>query len=172
MQMSELPVHMLKCIVRGHVCCRLIQDSSLFIHFIHKSIQRCYSCFVHANTLPYTDFFFRKFRLEITTKIKIRATFATSYKKSRTCHGFLRHLTSRQTCEKLKCLYENLMSNNFPKTWQRLQMKALRKLYRFDILAPVVPKIDDAVICSSFLIRLLLWGGGGGGLFKLISGSI
>ena len=42
-------------------------------------------------------------------------------------------------------------------------MKALRKLYRFDILAPVVPKIDDAVICSSFLIRLLLWGGGGGG---------
>ena len=25
-------------------------------------------------------------------------------------------LTSRQTCEKLQCLYENLMSNNFPKT--------------------------------------------------------
>ena len=25
-------------------------------------------------------------------------------------------LTSRQTCEKLKCLYENLMSNNFRKT--------------------------------------------------------
>ena len=24
-------------------------------------------------------------------------------------------LTSRQTCEKLQCLYENLMSNNFPK---------------------------------------------------------
>ena len=42
-------------------------------------------------------------------------------------------------------------------------MKALRKLYRFDILAPVVPKIDDAVVCSSFLIRLLLWGGGRGG---------
>ena len=25
-------------------------------------------------------------------------------------------LTSRQTCEKLQCLYENLMSNNFRKT--------------------------------------------------------
>ena len=25
-------------------------------------------------------------------------------------------LTSRQTCEKLQCLYENLMSNNFPNT--------------------------------------------------------
>ena len=25
-------------------------------------------------------------------------------------------LTSRQTCEKLQCLYENLMSNNFHKT--------------------------------------------------------
>ena len=25
-------------------------------------------------------------------------------------------LTSRQTCEKLLCLYENLMSNNFRKT--------------------------------------------------------
>ena len=25
-------------------------------------------------------------------------------------------LTSRQMCEKLQCLYENLMSNNFPKT--------------------------------------------------------
>ena len=25
-------------------------------------------------------------------------------------------LTSRQTCEKLQCLYENLMSNNFTKT--------------------------------------------------------
>ena len=24
-------------------------------------------------------------------------------------------LTSRQTCDKLQCLYENLMSNNFPK---------------------------------------------------------
>ena len=24
--------------------------------------------------------------------------------------------TSRQTCEKLQCLYENLMSNNFRKT--------------------------------------------------------
>ena len=28
---SELAVHMLKCIVRGHVCCPLIHDSS-FIH--------------------------------------------------------------------------------------------------------------------------------------------
>ena len=28
---SELTVHMLKCIVRGHVCCPLIHDSS-FIH--------------------------------------------------------------------------------------------------------------------------------------------
>ena len=37
-------------------------------------------------------FFFRKFRLEIIMKIKIRATFATSYKKNRTCHGFRRHL--------------------------------------------------------------------------------
>ena len=25
-------------------------------------------------------------------------------------------LTSRQTCDKLQCLYENLMSNNFRKT--------------------------------------------------------
>ena len=25
-------------------------------------------------------------------------------------------LTNRQTCEKLQCVYENLMSNNFPKT--------------------------------------------------------
>ena len=25
-------------------------------------------------------------------------------------------LTSKQTCEKLQCLYENLMSNNFRKT--------------------------------------------------------
>ena len=25
-------------------------------------------------------------------------------------------LTSRQTCEKLQCLYDNLMSNNFRKT--------------------------------------------------------
>ena len=25
-------------------------------------------------------------------------------------------LTSRQTCKKLQCLYENLMSNNFRKT--------------------------------------------------------
>ena len=25
-------------------------------------------------------------------------------------------LTSRQTCEKLRCLYENLMSNNFRET--------------------------------------------------------
>ena len=59
----------------------------------HKSIQRCYSCFVHANTLPYTDFFFfRKFRLKIIMKIKTRATFATSYKKKRPCHGFRRHL--------------------------------------------------------------------------------
>ena len=28
---SELTVHMLKCIVRGHVCCPLIHDSS-FVH--------------------------------------------------------------------------------------------------------------------------------------------
>ena len=34
-------------------------------------------------------------------------------------------LTSRQTCEKLKCLYENLMSNNFRKT------AVLKKEYDF-----------------------------------------
>ena len=35
----------------------------------------------------------------------------------RSCHGFRRHiLTSRQTGEKLQCLYENQMSNNFRKT--------------------------------------------------------
>ena len=32
------------------------------------------------------------------------------------CHGFRRQVTRRQTCEKLQCLYENLMSNNFRKT--------------------------------------------------------
>ena len=31
----------------------------------------------------------------------------------RPCHGFDAILTSRQTCEKLQCLYEYLMSNNF-----------------------------------------------------------
>ena len=31
MLMSKLTVHMLKCIVRGHICCPLIHDSS-FIH--------------------------------------------------------------------------------------------------------------------------------------------
>ena len=34
----------------------------------------------------------------------------------RLCHGFRRHPLSRQTCDKLQCLYENLMSNNFRKT--------------------------------------------------------
>ena len=34
--MSELTVHMLKCIVRGYVCCPLIHDSL----FIHSFIQR------------------------------------------------------------------------------------------------------------------------------------
>ena len=35
---------------------------------------------------------------------------------NRPCHGFDAILTSRQTREKLQCLYENLMSNNFRKT--------------------------------------------------------
>ena len=35
---------------------------------------------------------------------------------NRPCHGFRRHLDeSGQTCEKLQCLYENLISNNFCK---------------------------------------------------------
>ena len=32
---SELAVHMLKFIVRGHVCCPLIHDSSFIHSFIH-----------------------------------------------------------------------------------------------------------------------------------------
>ena len=39
------------------------------------------------------------------------------------CYGFRRHLDSRQTREKLQCLYENLMSNNFHKT------AVLKKIY-------------------------------------------
>ena len=36
---SELIVHMLKCTVRGHVCCSLIHDSSFFHSFIiHSSL--------------------------------------------------------------------------------------------------------------------------------------
>ena len=35
---------------------------------------------------------------------------------SRPCHGFGAILTSRQTREKLQCLYENLISNNFRRT--------------------------------------------------------
>ena len=35
---SELSVHMLKCIARGHVCCPLIHNS-LFIHsFIYRGL--------------------------------------------------------------------------------------------------------------------------------------
>ena len=33
---AELITHMLKCIVRGHVCCSLIRDSSFFHSFIHS----------------------------------------------------------------------------------------------------------------------------------------
>ena len=36
-------------------------------------------------------------------------------------------LTNRQTCEKLQCVYENLMSNNFRKT-AVLKKKKTRKL--------------------------------------------
>ena len=35
---------------------------------------------------------------------------------NRPCRGFDAILTSRQTREKLQCLYENLMSKNFRKT--------------------------------------------------------
>ena len=35
---------------------------------------------------------------------------------NRPCHGFDAILTSRQTREKLECLYENPMSNDFCKT--------------------------------------------------------
>ena len=37
---SELTVHMLKCIVRGHVCCPVILDSSFHSSFHFKSQQR------------------------------------------------------------------------------------------------------------------------------------
>ena len=79
-------------------------------------------------------------------------------------------LTSRQTCEKLQCLYEKLMSNHFRKTRQGLYMKALRKLYRFDILAPVVQKTDgwrsDLVL---ILNQTSFFGGGGwGGFLNLL----
>ena len=37
---SELTVHMLKCIVRGHVCCPVILDSSFHSSFHLKSQQR------------------------------------------------------------------------------------------------------------------------------------
>ena len=33
---SELITHMLKCIVRGHVCCSLMHDSLFFHSFIHS----------------------------------------------------------------------------------------------------------------------------------------
>ena len=35
---SELTVHMLKCIVRGHVCCPIIYVSSFILSFIHSFI--------------------------------------------------------------------------------------------------------------------------------------
>ena len=41
MRTSELTVHMLKCMVRGHVCCPLIHDSSF--HFISYSCLLRYS---------------------------------------------------------------------------------------------------------------------------------
>ena len=37
---SELTVHMLKCIVRGHVCCPVIRDSSFHSSFHLKSQQK------------------------------------------------------------------------------------------------------------------------------------
>ena len=40
MLMSELAVHMLKCIVRGYVCCPLIHDSSFLPSFLHKQQQK------------------------------------------------------------------------------------------------------------------------------------
>ena len=47
----------------------------------------------------------------------------------RPCHGFRRHLDEcRQKCEKLRCLYENLMSNNFRKTTVLLKKKIYKTL--------------------------------------------
>ena len=39
-------------------------------------------------------------------------------------------LTSRQTCEKLQCLYENLMSNNFHKTAFLKKISIVNKSYK------------------------------------------
>ena len=74
-------------------------------------------------------------------------------KDNRPCHGFPRHLDDgKQKREKLQCLYENLMSNNFRKTAVltknincklKLQSKGLSK------------KIWGAYLCLNFSRGLL-----------------
>ena len=57
-------------------------------------------------------------------------------------------LTSRQTCEKLQCLYKNLMSNNFRKT------SVLKKI--LIVKQRIVLKSFGGVPVLKFLQRLAL----------------
>ena len=49
---------------------------------------------------------------------------------NRRCHGFRRHVDESAKCEKLQCLYENLMLNNSRKTAVLSQSHAWARIHR------------------------------------------
>ena len=58
---SELTVHMLKCNVRGHVCCPLIYDSSFILSFIRLFVRSFVRSFVRACVRACVRAFVRSF---------------------------------------------------------------------------------------------------------------
>ena len=87
-----------------------------------------------------------------------------NHSNNRPCHGFRRQVTRRQTCEKLQCLYENLMSNNFRKRlfWKKCELwtKAKQKIVLKDFGGVSVLKflrrlvLDFPYICLQFFSGL------------------